>query len=490
MAITDKTIPSDVVLNCDLYELTMAQGYWQTGRANDYSCFNIFFRDNPFKGGYAVACGVGQIPDLVQNFTFSEETLAYLKSLTASDGSALFHADFLAYLKDFKLNIDVYSVREGEIVFPRQPFVRVEGRVIDCQLIETALLNLVNFQTLVATKSARVCFAAKGRQVCDFGLRRAQGFDGALSVARAAYVGGVAGTSNCLAGKVYGMPVFGTHAHSWVMSFGSELEAFRAFAQSSPKNCTLLVDTYGVEQGVKNAITVAHEMEAQGERLRGIRIDSGDLSALSQYARKHFDAHGLDYVSISVSNDLDEYTIQSLLAQGAPIDSFGVGTKLATCDSQPSLGGVYKLCAIKKHKEDEWQPVMKLSEHLYKRTIPGVQNVRRYYSATGVPLGDIIFDEAYQVGTGSTCVDVLDSDVLYEQAGAYSKNLLSQIIAEGKPVHDLPTLSDSREYATNQLKKLDNAVKRFLNPQKYPVGIEFGLAQLRTRLTREKGILH
>ncbi len=282
MALTDRTTPTDVALNTDLYELTMAQGFWESGLAKKQACFNAFFRENPFDGGYAVSCGQGQIADLVENFLFTDESLDYLASIPAPGGGALFKKGFIEYLRDFRMHVSVWAPREGDLIFPREPMVRIEGSVIDCQLIETALLNLVNFQTLVATKTSRVVTAAQGHTVSDFGLCRAQGPDGGLAVARASYIGGAASTSNVLAGKIYGIPVFGTHAHSWVMAFPTELEAFRAFAQSSPKNCVLLLDTYDVHTGIEHAITVAKEMEAVGERLAAIRIDSGDLAKLTK----------------------------------------------------------------------------------------------------------------------------------------------------------------------------------------------------------------
>lgn len=485
MALTDGTKPTDVSLNTDLYELTMAQGFWESGLKDTRSTFNVFFRSNPFKGGYAISCGTGQIGDLVRNFRFTDEDIQYLAGLEAPGGGDLFKPEFLEWLRDFKMRVSIWAVPEGEVVFPREPMVRVEGPVIDCQLIETALLNLVNFQTLVATKAARVVQAAEGHTVSDFGLRRAQGSDGGLAVARASYVGGVASTSNCLAGKIYDIPVFGTHAHSWVMAFPSELDAFRAFAKSSPRNCVLLVDTYDVYQGIENALIVAKEMEAEGNRLAAIRIDSGDLAKLSKYARNRFDEEGLEYVKISASNDLDEYTIQSLFAQRAPIDSFGVGTKLATCDPQPSLGGVYKLSATKKLGHDEWTPVMKLSEMAYKRTIPGRQHVLRHYDQAGCPVGDVIIDDTYAKTEGNICVDVTDADTTYNMVGTHTRELLRQITDEGKIIAPRETLSEAKARCKDSLMHLDPAIKRFLNPQTYPVGIEIGLAEMRTKLAHE-----
>lgn len=485
MALTDITHPSDVALNTDLYELTMAQGFWESGMVDARGCFNVFFRENPFDGGYAVACGMGQIADLVENFRFDKESLAYLASIEAPGGGPLFKPEFLDYLAQFRMNVDIWAVPEGELIFPREPMVRVEGPLIDCQLLETALLNLVNFQTLVATKAARVVHAAEGHPISDFGLRRAQGSDGGLTVARASYIGGASSTSNVLAGKVYGIPVFGTHAHSWVMAFPTELDAFRAFARTSPKNCVLLVDTYDVHQGIKNAITVAHEMEAAGERLAAIRIDSGDLAKLSKEARAAFDAAGLSYVKISASNDLDEYTIQSLFAQGAPIDSFGVGTKLATCDPQPSLGGVYKLTAT-CDAQGTWNPVIKLSEMAYKRTIPGIQRILRFEDEAGCPVGDMIVDDSVDTGVRDHMVDVVDDLTVYTIGGHSVRELLVQVVSSGKRSGTAESVDTARNRCRQALMRLDPAVCRFLNPQMYPVGLEPGLAQLRAQLARSE----
>ncbi len=486
MALTDITRPSDVALNTDLYELTMAQGYWESGMMGGEGCFNVFFRDAPFKGGYGIACGIGQIADLVENFVYDASSIDYLAGVQAPGGGAMFKPGFLEYLRDFRMHVDVWAIPEGELVFAREPMVRVQGPLIDCQLIETALLNLVNFQTLVATKTARVVHAAEGHPVSDFGLRRAQGPDGGLAVARASYIGGASSTSNVLAGKIYGIPVFGTHAHSWVMSFPTELDAFRAFAASSPKNCVLLLDTYDVHEGIKHAITVAKEMEERGERLAAVRIDSGDLARLSKAARKAFDEADLPYVKISASNDLDEYTIQSLFAQGAPIDSFGVGTKLATCDPQPSLGGVYKLSATRETPEDPWDPVIKLSEQAYKRTIPGVQHIRRYYDTAGVPVGDMIVDDSVDSGDATSMVDVLDGLTSYDLSDATPVEMLVKVVEDGHRVGEAESLEAAKARCREAIMHLDPATKRFLNPQTYPVGLERGLAELRNELALEE----
>lgn len=486
MALTDSTHPGDVALNTDLYELTMAQGFWDSGLAEAQGCFTVFFRSYPFSGGYAIACGMGQIADLVENFAFSPEHIDYLAQLKAPGGGAMFKQGFLDYLKHFKMNVDIWALPEGELVFSREPMVRVEGPLIDCQLLETALLNTVNFQTLLATKTARVVSAAQGHPIFEFGLRRAQGPDGGLTAARASFVGGAAATSNLLAGKIYDIPVFGTHAHSWVMSFDTQLEAFRAFAHSMPNNCVLLLDTYDVTLGVQDAITVAKEMEARGQHLAGIRLDSGDLAKLSKMVRKAFDDEGLSYVKISASNDLDEYTIQSLYAQGAPIDSFGVGTKLSTCDPQPALGGVYKLSAMRKNKDMPWEPTIKVSEMAYKRTIPGIQQILRFYNASGSPVGDMIYDVNEGISSRTTMQDVLDNLVSYDLSQATGKEMLEQIVRDGHCIKEPDSLEVCRTRAKDALAKLDPAITRFLNPELYPVGLELRLSELRSRLTTQE----
>ncbi|MFR7403164.1 MAG: nicotinate phosphoribosyltransferase [Coriobacteriaceae bacterium] len=333
-----------------------------------------YFTDYPFKGGYAVACGMAQLADLVETFRFSEEDIAYLASLDAPLPAALFDPAFLEYLRDLRLSVDIDACARYDRV-PHEPLVRVTGPIMQCQLIETALLNMVNFQTLIATKAARVCRAAKGRPVAEFGLRRAQGLGGVWA-SRAAVVGGCSSTSNVLAGKLFSIPVSGTHAHSWVMSFDDELTAFREYARIFPNNCILLVDTYDVEQGIRNAITVGLEMRERGERLAGIRIDSGDLSWLSKMARRMLDEAGLTDCGIVLSNDLDEYTIQSMLEEGADVMSFGVGTKLASAYDQPTLGGVYKLAAVRAGEDAPWTARLKISESAAKLTTPGVLDVR------------------------------------------------------------------------------------------------------------------
>ena len=472
----------DYALLTDLYEITMAQGYRQSGRENTEACFHMYFRDTPFKGGYAIACGMAQLADMVDTYAFSGEDIDYLSKIPAPGGGVLFAADFLEWLRDFKLTVDIDAVPEGQVVFPNEPLVRVKGPIMQCQLLEAALLNCVNFQTLIATKAARVCLAAQGAPVAEFGLRRAQGAGGGLWASRASIVGGCASTSNVLAGKMFDLPVSGTHAHSWVMAFPSELEAFRAYAEAFPKNCTLLVDTYNVEQGVDNAIAVGLEMRERGERLSGIRIDSGDLAWLAKMARRKLDAAGLTDCGIVLSNDLDEYTIQSILEEGAQVSAWGVGTKLACAYDQPTLGGVYKLSATRK-PGGEWVDHLKISESAKKLTYPGILDVRRYYHEDGHIAGDMVFDTKVGV-KGETIVDPLDSLRRKDLSGKRFETLLAPLARGGKTVL-APEYRDTlaaKERAHAGLATLDESQKRMLNPHSYPVGLERGLFDRRSDL--------
>ncbi len=468
----------------DLYQLTMAQGYWRTGQGKTQACFHAYFRDYPFKGGYAVACGTDQLAELIEDFRFTDGDIDYLASLAAPGGGALFDAGFLEYLRGYRLSVDIDAVPEGTIVFPHEPLVRVTGPIMDCQIIETPLLNCVNFETLIATKAARVCLAAGGRPVAEFGLRRAQGAGGGLWASRASVVGGCASTSNVLAGKLFSIPVSGTHAHSWVMSFSDELSAFRAYAEEFPNNCVLLVDTYNVEQGIKNAITVGLEMRERGEKLSAIRIDSGDLAWLAKMARRMLDEAGLAECGIVLSNDLDEHTIRSILDEGAPVDSWGVGTKLACAFDQPTLGGVYKLSATRAPGEATWTDRLKISESAAKLTVPGVLDVRRYYAADGRLAGDMVFDVNAGVGEREVIVDPLDDLRQKNLAGKRYELLLEPLARAGEVV--LP--ADRRDALAAQarvragLACLDESQKRMLNPHTYPVGLEYGLCERRRAL--------
>ena len=470
----------------DLYQLTMAQGYWECGKADTQACFHMFFRDYPFNGGYAVACGMAQLADLVDGFTFSEDDLEYLASIPAPGGGMLFKPEFIDYLRDFKLSVDIEAVAEGEIVFPYEPLVRVTGPIMECQILETALLNCVNFETLIATKAARVCMAAEA-PVAEFGLRRAQGAAGGVWASRAAVVGGCASTSNVLAGKLFDLPVSGTHAHSWVMSFPDELSAFRAYAKAFPTNCVLLVDTYDVVQGIKNAITVGLEMRERGEKLTGIRIDSGDLSWLAKMARTMLDEAGLTDCGIVLSNDLDEYTIRSIRDEGAQVMSWGVGTKLATADDQPSLGGVYKLSATRENGESAWIDHVKISESSAKLTTPGVLNVRRYYFEDGRIAGDMVFDTNAAVNEGEVIVDPMDGLRRKDLSGKTWRELLIPLARAGKTVlSDEFRSAKAAQARTKQgLATLDESQKRTLNPHTYPVGLDKDLFDRRRDLVAQ-----
>jgi nicotinate phosphoribosyltransferase len=363
--------------------------------------------------------------------------------------------------------------------------VRVTGSILQCQLLETPLLNLINFQTLVATKAARVCLAAAGDPVLEFGARRAQGVDGAVTASRAAYVGGCAGTSDVLAGKLFGIPVGGTHAHSWVMSFPDELTSFEAYARALPNNCTFLVDTYNTIEGIHRAVEVGEKLRQRGHKLAGIRLDSGDLAYLSNEARRILDEGGFTDASIVASNDLDEHLIESLKHQGAKINVWGVGTRLATAYEQPALGGVYKLSAIRKRGEKDWQYKLKLSEQTVKVSTPGVLGVRRYVSTNGY-VADAIYDLRTDVTDGCTIVDPADmTRRKVIPPGTPNEELLAPIFRAGRRVYDPPSVHDARRRTSEQLAQLHPTIKRFENPHRYPVGLEMSLHELKTDLILE-----
>ena len=476
----------DHALLTDLYQITMAQGYWATGKGQEQACFHMFFRNYPFKGGYAIACGMDQLAEMIESFEFTSGNIDYLASLKAPGGGPMFDGRFLDYLKDFRLSCDIDAVSEGTVVFPHEPIVRVVGPIMQCQLIETALLNFVNFQTLIATKAARVCRAAKGAPVAEFGLRRAQGLGG-LWASRAAVVGGCSSTSNVLAGEMFDIPVSGTHAHSWVMAFSDELTAFREYAKAFPANCTLLVDSYNVEQGIRNAITVGLEMKERGEKLSAIRIDSGDLSWLAKMARRMLDEAGLTDCGIVLSNDLDEHSIKSILDEGTPVTAWGVGTKLATAYDQPSLGGVYKLSAVRSGEDEPWTNRLKISESAAKLTMPGVLDVRRYYHEDGHVAGDMIFDVNFPVHESEVIVDPLDSMRQKRLKGLRYETLLKPLARKGKLVltdEDRSALA-ARERARAGLELLDETQLRMLNPHTYPVGMEIDLHSRRNQLVAQ-----
>ena len=481
-----------LALLTDLYELTMAQGYWKLGRADRQAVFHLFFRRAPFNSGYTVAAGLGTLLEALEDFHFGAEDLAYLATLQAPDGSRLFEEGFLEELGRLRLSCDVDAVPEGTVVFPQEPLVRVRGPILEAQLLESMVLNIINFQTLVATKAARICAAARGDAVLEFGLRRAQGIDGGLAASRAAYIGGCAATSNVLAGKLYGIPVRGTHAHSWVMSFDSEPEAFEAWAQAMPNNCLLLVDTYDTLAGVQHAIEIGRRLREQGRHLLGIRLDSGDLAYLSQQARAMLDEAGFTDAVIVASNDLDESVIASLKEQGAAVDVWGVGTRLVTAHEEPALGGVYKLAALQSPDgRDGWEPRVKVSEQAVKTTIPGVLQVRRFHRPAtgddpGVLVGDMIYDEA-MIGPPDdrhlVLVDPADA-TRRKRLGpdCEGEDLLIPVMRSGELTCALPDLASIRTRTHRQLTSLHPAIRRFLNPHEYPVGLEPRLHQHRAEL--------
>jgi len=396
-----KVYGTSLALLTDLYQLTMAYGYWKHDMHNQHAAFNLFYRKNPFGAYYTVAAGLETVIEYINQLYFSPTDIQFLRSLTGNDGKQLFEEDFLSYLHTFRFACDVRAMEEGTIAFPHEPLLSIQGPLIQCQLLETPLLNAINFSTLIATKAQRICSAAEG-PVLEFGLRRAQGIDGALTASRAAYIGGCAATSNVLAGKLYNIPVKGTHAHSWVMSFDTEMEAFDKYAQAMPNNSVMLVDTYDTMKGVDAAITIGEKLREQGHELVGIRLDSGDLAKLSIEARKKLDAAGFEDAKIVASNDLDEYTIQELKIAGAQIDIWGIGTKLATAYDQPALGGVYKLGAI-RDKQGHWHHKIKLSEERIKTSNPGAHQVFRFHR-NGAAEFDIIFDTLSGFVTGGDYV--------------------------------------------------------------------------------------
>ncbi|PIE70730.1 MAG: nicotinate phosphoribosyltransferase [Deltaproteobacteria bacterium] len=478
--------PDDTSLSLltDLYQLTMAYGYWKLGMAERQAVFHAYFRNHPFNGGYCISCGLSPMVDYLNNWRFSESDLAYLSGLKGNDGNPLFEDGFIRYLSDISFSCDVDAVREGTPVFAGAPTVRIRGPLLQAQLVETAILNSVNFQTLIATKTARICRAAQGQPVYDFGLRRAQGADGGISASRACYIGGCDGTSNVLAGKRYGIPVRGTIAHSWVMAFGDERAAFDAYASVLPNNCVLLVDTYDTREGVENACRTGRRLEEMGHRFMGVRIDSGDLTYFSQEARKILDAGGFPHAKIAASSDLDEYLIESLKNQKAAIDIWGVGTRMVTAYDQPALNGVYKLSAIQNETGD-WEPRIKVSEQLAKVTTPGILQVRRFYDGDRM-VGDMIYDERSDVSGAVTMVDPLDATrQKHFSARVTHDDLLVPVFRKGEqimaPELDLSVI---RERCRIELNRLHPANLRITNPHTYPVGLESGLNEIRTHMIR------
>jgi nicotinate phosphoribosyltransferase len=473
--------PSSLALLTDLYQLTMACAYWKSGTAEKEAAFHLTFRSAPFQGGFTIASGLESAINWLSDFRFSESDLSYLATIPGRDKQPLFGKDFLDYLKELHFTCDIDAVPEGTAVFPHEPLVRVQGPLLQAQLLETPFLNFINFQSLIATKAARICLAARGEPVIEFGLRRAQGIDGGLTASRAAYVGGCAGTSNVLAGKTFGIPVSGTHAHSWVMSFDNERQAFDEYARAMPNNCIFLVDTYNSLEGVRHAVEAGKELRRRGSELAGIRLDSGDLAFLSIEARKILDEGGFPDAAIVGSNDLDEHIIESLKFQGATINVWGVGTRLVTAYDQPALGGVYKLSAIRK-PGGSWEHKVKLSEQAAKITNPGILQVRRFREE-GEFVGDTIYDLESGLPVEVTIVDPLDvTRRKHFSADAEYEDLLVPIFRQGKLVYEPPTLGEIRKRVEQQLNMLHPGIKRSVNPHEYPAGLEHSLHEMKTKL--------
>lgn len=473
----------NLTLLTDLYELTMMQGYFRNKDQNETVIFDAFFRNNPMDGGYAISCGLEQVIDLIKNLHFSKEDIDYLASLH------LFDQEFLDYLKDFKFTGDVYAIPEGSLMFPREPMVKVIAPIMQAQLLETAILNIVNHQSLIATKASRVCFAARGDGIMEFGLRRAQGPDAGIYGARAAVIGGCIGTSNVLAGQLFDVPVKGTHAHSWIMSFPDEYTAFKAYSEIYPGACLLLVDTYDtLKSGIPNAIRVFTEMREAGIPLKGygIRLDSGDLAYLSKKARKMLDEAGFPDAVISASNDLDEFLIDSLKVQGAAITSWGVGTHLITSKDCPSFGGVYKLAAV-KDADGNFVPKIKLSENTEKITNPGNKTIYRIYEKeSGKVKADLIclVDEKFDENEPMLLFDPLEPwKKTRLAAGTYTlREMMVPVFLNGECVYESPSVMEIREYCKQELDTLWPETRRLINPHKIYVDLSKKLYDIKIEL--------
>lgn len=478
----------NLTLLTDLYELTMMQGYFRNKAQNETVIFDAFYRNNPGDGGYAIACGLEQVIQYVQELHFSQEDIAYLRSLH------IFEKDFLAYLADFHFSGDIYAIPEGTVIFPREPLVKVVAPIMEAQLMETAILNIINHQSLIATKAARVCHAARGDGIMEFGLRRAQGPDAGTYGARAAVIGGCIGTSNVLCGQLFDVPVKGTHAHSWIMSFPDEYSAFKAYADMYPNACILLVDTYEtLKSGVPNAIKVFTEMREAGIPLTfyGIRLDSGDLAYLSKKARKMLDDAGFPDAVISASNDLDEFLIDSLKEQGAAITSWGVGTNLITSKDCPSFGGVYKLAAIQA-PDGSFIPKIKLSENSEKITNPGNKKIYRIYEKeSGKIKADLICleEEAYEENRDLMLFDPLEPwKKTLLKAGTYTlRELMVPVFVKGNCVYTSPKTMEIRDYCLKEQDTLWEETRRLVNPHKVYVDLSDKLYQTKINLLNEMG---
>ncbi len=474
---------TDTPLLTDFYQITMAYAYWKKGLSDKKAVFHSFFRRPPFKGGFTIACGLEQLLRYLDTFHFSKSDLDYLAQQKSPSGRPLFEEAFLKMLEDLRLSVDIDAVEEGTALFPYEPMVRVSGPLLQCQLLESPLLNLMNFPTLIATKAARIRLAAGNDKIMEFGLRRAQGVDGALTASRSAFIGGCDSTSHVLAGKIFGIPVQGTHAHSWIMSFEDEEEAFTEYAEVFPDRPFFLVDTYNTIEGVKGAIRVALRLKSRGIAIGGIRLDSGDLAALSIEARRLLDEAGLTEAKIIASNELDEVVISELKHQGAQIDIWGVGTNLVTAKDQPALDGVYKISAI-EDGEGKLRYILKLSEQLAKVSNPGVLDILRF-TVDGRIESDIIFDTLLGMPNPQANIDPFDpSKQINIPKNAIAQTLLKPVVRSGVRVYTSPSLQTIQKKTLETLQHLPKGVKRFLNPQIFPVAMEKQLFLIKTELMR------
>lgn len=482
----------NLTLLTDLYELTMMQGYFKEKTANETVVFDAFYRTNPHGNGFTVCAGLEQVIDYIKNLHFDEEDISYLRSLK------IFDEDFLEYLRNFSFTGDIYAIPEGTVTFPREPLVKIIAPIMQAQLIETALLNIINHQSLIATKAERIVLAARGDGVMEFGLRRAQGPDAGTFGARAAMIAGCIGTSNVLCGKMFDVPVKGTHAHSWIMSFPDELTAFRTYARLYPDACILLVDTYDtLNSGVPNAIKVFKEMREAGIPLTfyGIRLDSGDLAYLSKQAKKMLDEAGFPDAVISASNDLDEYLIDSLKMQGAAINSWGVGTNLITSKDCPSFGGVYKLAAVKDKATGQFIPKIKLSENAEKITNPGNKTIQRIYDkATGKIIADLIclVGETFDTNNSLLLFDPIETwkKTLLAPGSYTMRELLVPVFQNGQCVYESPKVMDIQAYCKKELDTLWDESRRLVNPHTVHVDLSNELWHMKQQLldSYHKGI--
>ena len=459
----------------------MACGYWNAGLSDHEAAFHVTFRENPFDGEFTVACGVATAIDFLRAFHFDETEIAYLDSQCGNDGKPLFASGFLDYLRGLQLTCDIDAIPEGTLVFPNEPLIRVCGPVAQSQLLETALLNILNFESLIATKAARVCLAAENDPVIEFGLRRAQGVDGGLTAARAACIGGCAGTSNLQAGQRFGIPVSGTQAHSWIMFFENESEAFQAYAKAMPNNCVFLVDTYNSLDGVRHAIDIARRLRQNGHEMIGVRLDSGDRVALSIETRRILDKAGFENARIVCSGDLDEHVIADMKRHRAKIDMWGVGTKLTTGQPDAALGGIYKLGAVRR-PDGQWQYRIKLSEESAKASVPGSLQVRRFHEPDGRFIADAIYEIDHGINKHCLVVEVETEEETEIPAKADYSDLLVPIFRRGRLVYQAPTIEASRERARNQLRCAPPEILWLRDATPYRIGLERSLHDLRSTL--------